>query len=61
MIALDCIKPGDLDPTGGSDSDIDPFLCPWFHPTANLACTRMPDHPGPHIAGDGHEVLAVWS
>ena len=52
MIALDCVKPGDPDPTGGDDPDIDPFLCPWFHPTATtIACTRMPDHPGPHIAG----------
>lgn len=61
MIALDHVKPGDLDPTGG---DIDAeLLCPFrtFSPESEgLYCTRMYSHPGPHVAGDGVEVLAVW-
>lgn len=61
MIDLSNVKVGDPDPTGGPT--LDPFLCPWTYDAGRdeFYCTRMPDHPGPHIAGDGDEVLAVWS
>jgi hypothetical protein len=61
VIALDCVRPGDPDPTYG-DSDA-PGVCPWIYEDGSDEwwCTRMGDHPGPHIAGDGVEVLAVWS
>lgn len=63
MIALADVKPGDPDPTGGPDPALDPLLCPWSTGCGRgeRYCTRLADHPGPHIAGDGVEVLAVWS
>jgi hypothetical protein len=56
----DNIKPGDPDPT---DNGIpDELLCPWVYDDGQdeVYCTRLPDHDGPHVAGDGDEVLAVW-
>lgn len=65
MIALADVKPGDLDPTGGPDPDLELFQCPWSNGARRrrdeLFCTRLDGHPGPHISGDGVAVLAVWS
>jgi len=49
------VETGDEDPTlENDDSDV----CSQFN--GNWLCTRLKDHPGQHIAGDGFEVCAVW-
>lgn len=46
---------GDPDPTTTTEDDdcCDAESGAW-------SCTRVADHPGNHIAGDGDEVCAVW-
>lgn len=61
MIALADVKPGDPDPTDPTVPDED--RCPefWWAKVRHLVlCSRADGHDGPHIAGDGATVLAVW-
>jgi hypothetical protein len=57
----DNVEPGDADPTDSGTPD--ELLCPWIYENGHeeFFCTRVSDHDGPHVAGDGDEVLAVWS
>lgn len=59
MIAVADVKPGDPDPTNPDVPDED--RCPeftWAEVRHLAVCSRTD---GPHIAGDGATVLAVWS
>lgn len=52
---LSDIRVGDADPYECEDDD---DCCPAHR---DYLCTREEGHPGKHIAGDGYEVLDVWS
>lgn len=54
-------KVGDPDPTDHGLPD--ELLCPEVDLSGNrfvFYCSQVADHDGPHIAGNGTEVLAVW-
>ena len=61
MSATAPVKVGDPDFT---DHQLpDELLCPDVHDLGArqlVMCTRVAGHDGPHIAGNGVEVLAVW-
>lgn len=57
----DNVSPGDPDPTGiGIPEEL---LCPRMYEDGQdeFFCTREAGHDGRHVAGDGDEVLAVWT
>lgn len=59
------LHPGDTDPAYVDNDGIDvanmaETWCNEESPVDSWYCSRMPGHPGPHVASDTDAVLEVW-
>ena len=56
------LSPGDQDPCyedAPNEEDCERW-CNEISPVGSWFCSRVPGHPGPHVASDSDEVLEVW-
>lgn len=50
---------GEEDPNQDGDRDCDEYFYD-LHGRSKWVCTMDEEHDGPHVAGDGYTIVAVW-